>query len=529
MIEKISSEEVDFLDCFYNPISLTECLFSDLDNLTFLEEDIFSEIRLAQFPMLSYEYLLDYDTNLSKKQNFKLKEGAGTVYCLGGRRFGKTLIVEIIDLLIAMIHNNGEECGFSSYDFTHIRGILEKIIQVLENHPFFSMFNAKINRSPTYRIFLKNGFTLDSVNMNLASTNPGASFFQKHFTRLYIEECSFETEEVYKKRIDAVSELGCVFRLAGMTNFTKYSPIGKIFYELEKYPWIVNLPQYCNPRWDEKEKENAIKEHGGEESISFRLFVKGEVVEDAVSVMDMERIKKNYNRNKTIKHFEITKDNFIYFESVLVVERPNGVDNIFISADIGESAPTEIIVLSEVERKYKYLYNITVYNLTDKEQFKIFKYLSEKLKANIVSLDTTDGTGRAIFHSLEEVFPKENLQHCSFNEKIKVDIEKDENTGKEIFKDGKPVWREEYVEVWSIKRLKDLLYEEGKVEIPLDFKLDTQLNSIISTQSGNRTLFKCISEEDHLLAAWKVFAIAEWLNYLNIVKSIQKKTFCKTI
>ena len=365
--------------------------------------------------------------------------------------------------------------------------------------------------------------------MNLGGENSGGQFYQKHYSRLYTEEASFETEEVYKKRIDSISEVGCVFRSAGMTNFTKYSPCGRVFYDLDKSPWIVNLPQYVNPLWDEKEKEKAIKEHGGEESISFRLFVKGEVVEDAVSVMDMERVRKNYNRNKTIKHFEVTKDNFTYFESIIVVERPKGADNIFLSADIGESAPTEIIVISETERKYKYLYNITLYNLTDKEQFKIFRWLGEKVKANFIGLDTTEGTGRSILHSMEEVFPKENLVPVSFNAKIKVDIDKDENTGKEVFKDGKPVWREEYIEVWSIKRLRDILYEEGKIEIPLDYKLDVQLNSIISIPSGTRTLYKVISGEDHLLAAWKVFAISEWLNYLNITKPIQKKTFCKAI
>ena len=135
--------------------------------------------------------------------------------------------------------------------------------------------------------------------------------------------------------------------------------------------------------------------------------------------------------------------------------------------------------------------------------------------------------GRAIYRSLEEIFPKENLCWVSFNEKIKVEVEKDDN-GNVIMKDGQPVWKEEYVDSWSVKRLRDILYEEGKFELPLDYKFDSQLNSVIATQSGNRTLYTCISSEDHLFASFRVFGITEWTNYLTIVKNIKKKQFFKS-
>jgi hypothetical protein len=123
------------------------------------------------------------------------------------------------------------------------------------------------------------------------------------------------------------------------------------------------------------------------------------------------------------------------------------------------------------------------------------------------------------------VFPKENLLWVSFNEKIPVSIETDE-VGREVFKDGQPVWREEYVEIWSIKMLKDLFYE-NKIEMPLDHKLDSQLNSVIATQSGNRTLFHCLAKEDHLLSAFKVFAIDYWNNEWKLLKPIRKKAHGK--
>lgn len=526
MIEKISEEDLAFMEDLHYPPAFVECVFSDLTNLSVYDEEKFSNIRLYQYPMLAYDYLIDDNIKLKPEENFPLKKNVSDIYCLGGRLFGKTLIVEEIDLLMNMVLDDGNDVGFTSYDATHIEGVLEEVARVLVNHPFYRLFKPRVKRNP-YIISLETGWKLTGVNMNLQSTEPGAQFFQKHFKRLYIEEASFETDEVYKKRLGSVSELGCVFRVAGMCNFTKHKPAGRIFYDLEKQPWVLNLPSYVNPLWNNQKKEDAIKEHSGENSMTYRIFVKGEVVEDGVSALDMERVRKNYDDKKCIKNFEITKENFDTFEYNIVVEKPSNAEYLYICADIGETAATEIIIISSVNGKYNYLYNITCYNLTDKEQYKLLRWLGEKLKANFIGLDTTEGTARAIYRRLEEVFPKENLVWCHFTEKIPVDLEKDE-FGNVIFDEGKPVYKEEYVSSWSFHNLRTLLYEEGKINLPLDYKLDIQLNSVICSLSGNRTIYECLHTEDHLFAAFRVFAIAEWLNSYVNVKPIIKKTFCKT-
>jgi hypothetical protein len=526
MIEKILEEDLQFMEDFYYPPAFTECIFSDLTNLTLSDEEKFSNVRLYQYPMLAYDYLIDDEPNLTEKENFEYRENVADIHCYGARLFGKTLIVEQVDLLMNMVLDDGNDVGFTSYDAAHIEGVLEEISRVLNIHPFYKLFKARVKRNP-FIISLDTGWKLNAVNMNLQGNDSGAQFYQKHFKRLYCEEASFETDEVYKKRLGSVSELGCVYRFAGMCNFTKHKPAGKIYYDLKKKPWILNLPSYVNPMWNDKTKEEKIQEHGGEQSLTYRIFVKGEVVEDGISALDMERVRKNYSDNKIIKHFEITKENFFNFESILIVERPSNAENIFICADIGETAPTEIAIFSQVNGNFRYLYNITLYSLTDKEQFKLFKWLAEKIKTNFIGLDTTDGMGRAIYRSLEEVFPKENLCWVSFNEKIKIDFERDTENNI-VFENGLPLYKEELVDSWSVKRLRDILYEEGKIEIPIDYKLDSQLNSVIATQSGNKTLYACASTEDHLFAAFRVFAITEWTNTFVNVKPIIKKTFAKS-
>ena len=530
ILEKITPSELEFMEDFYCPEALADCLFSNFDNTSQFEDNL-SSVRIGQFPLLSYDCMLDYNPKIGEKENFRLKEGAGQCYVLGGRKFGKSLITEIIDISISTLLLDNEDIAFTSLDALHIRGILEKVIVGLENHPILKQLRAKINRSPSYRLFIdRTGWLLESVNMALSSKDPGSQWFAKHKTRIFIEEASFETDEVYNKRIDAVSELGCVVRAAGMTNFTKYSPSGRTFFDISKKPWVMNVPQTINPRWDKKQKKKAIKEYGGENSVQYRIFVEGKVVEDGLSVMDMVRVRKCYKNEETIKHFEITKENYENFKYIINVERPKNAEMIYIAADIGETAPTEIIIMSLVTngdtRKYHYLYNITVYNLAAKEQEIIFKHLGDLLEANIIALDTTDGEGRAIFRALELVYPKENLCWVGFNEKTPIGIAKTEQ-GYPMYKDGKPVYEEEYVSEWTMKRLKELLYDE-KLLCPLDYKLDVQLNSIISTQSGTRTVYSVVSEEDHLLAAFRCFSLAEWQNEFRNIRSVRKKTFCKS-
>ena len=526
MIERLSENDLEFMESFHNPVCMVECLFSDLDNLTQMVEDKYAHMRLGQYPLLSYEYLIDSEIpELSPKQNFTLRKNAGEIYCLGGRLFGKTLIVEKADVLVSMAILDIERVGFSSYDAIHIRGVLEDIVNAVEQHPFYKMLGPSVNRSPSYRIQLKTGYLLEGINMNLNSKSPGNQFYQKHLTRLYIEEASMETEQIFKIRRDSVSEIGCIFRIAGMTNFTKYSPCGQVFYDMSQRSKMCNLPQYVNPRWDEKSKLQAIKDFGGEQSIGYRVFIRGEIVEDGVSTFDMERVRKNYVETRQTKNFEISKENFGNFESHIVVERPKNADCCFVFADIGESAPTEIGIVFEVNKVYKYVYNVTLYNLTDKEQFKVFKWLGLQLKANFIALDCTDGTGRAIFRSLAEVFPSENLVAVSLNEKIPVDFEKDES-GNIVTKSGQPVYKEEYVAEWSVKHLKDLLYSE-RMELPVDYKFDSQINSVVSMQSGTRTIYQCVSQDDHLFQAFQIFAILQWNVEFLLLKPVKVKDFYK--
>jgi len=532
VIDKLTNEELEFIENLCDPTAATEIIFSNLDNLVEQKEEELGNVRLGQIPLQSFEYLVDDDPALSEKENFRLKEGSGTLYCLGGRNFGKSLITIIVDECLSLLHHAGWDMGFSSYDEPHIYGVQNKVAGALCHHPFLSLFKRTVNKHPSYVITAKNGAMIEAVNMRVKSSKvdqQGEGFFQKHHKKRFVDETSFMTQGVYDKKIDSTHEIGCIEREAGMTNITKYSPAGKIFYDINQRNYVLNLPQFINPFFDKKTKERAIKKYGGKQSIGYKVFVEGKVVEDGESALDIERVRECYLEDKEVKYFEMDKKTYNTWKDEVdlffSVDRPKNAERIWISADIGESAPTEICVFAEIKGKYRWIYNIVLRQLTDKEQFNIFKCLANKLKANFIGLDCTDGQGKAIYRRLEEIFPKQNLIWVSFQEKLPTVPEKDE-AGKIKTKDGKIVYREEYVVNWAFQRMKDLLY--GKYfELPVNHKFDEQANSIVIIKSRTRTTYDCLASENHLWQSFQVFGIMQWLGEMLLTKPISNKTRAK--
>lgn len=524
----LTEKNIQFLESWHTPKILLECLFHDFNNLAIFKKDRFGEVRLYQSTMISSEALIDFEltaqmNGMNKKEEFEMRKVVGDIYCFGARKFGKTKAVQELDLIVRMLGcDSFNKIGFASVDLIHLKQVLDPVKNSFGNHPILRHFKQSLKGAPDYHILLRSGSELNSVNFNLNTTTPGRQWFGKHVPVVYIEEASMETEEVYNKRKDATSEFGAIFRISGMTDFTPHSPSGKAFYKLENQKWILNYPQYVNPYFDEKERQKRIEEYGGEDSINYKVFVKGEIVEDAISAIDMKRVRDNCymfdnkgNFLKEIKRFEISKDTFRFWNKLIVVQRPENAERIFIDADIGKKV-TELVVHSEVNASYEYIYNIVLYNLTQQEIEEIFRSVIKKLQANVIGIDCGDGEGRGIYSAFEKEFPQDNLVYYDGSMKLEVGFEYEEDPDspgeKRIkFDKNKPVYRYEYMSEFSVTRLKELLYN-GRCRIPQDFKFDTQFTSVIETLSGNRTIYQCLSSQgDHLFDAWKVFTIAQWL------------------
>lgn len=518
LLEKITESEIEFMEAWHTPVCLAECLFADFDNFGRFDPDKFGEIRLSQFPMLSDESLVDFEATakyhkLNKQETFNLRKNIAEIYNFGARLYGKTLVSLRLDMAISALTEEGLKSAFWSIDQRRIYGVLKYVEQAMKYHPIFKPFRFICKYKDEIKFSSrKNYWELKGINITLDGKSPGKQWYQVHVDKMWGDEVSFETEEVFKKRRDSVGELGAINRQAGMTNFTKHSPAGKAFYDQKNRNKVLNLPRYCNPYWNEEKMEEALKEFGGKEAPNFRIFVGGEVIEDGVSVMDMDRVQECYLVKKRIKRFELKKDQFKNFKNLIVVERPKNAERIFITSDVGDgSGGSDISIFSEIGDKYNYLYNIILYKYKQKEQEKVFKWLVEKLEANIIGIDCGDALGRNLCDTFEDSYGKEHVVRYGGNYKVRVGFKKD-TKGKPIKdKNNNFIFREEFMSVWSMTRLMHLLYE-NRINIPIDYKLDDQLNSIISTMSGMRKIYACLSETgDHLWSGWRVFSIAQWL------------------
>jgi len=526
----ISEKELEFCETWFYPVALLECLFHDFDNLSDYNEEKLGSLRLYQYPMISYESLIDFDATaklhgMNRKEKFQLIKNVGSIYCFGARKFGKTMVVELLDLCSSMIIGLIKRIAFASVDLIHVRAVLDQVKSVFQFHPICKNWERRITGAPDYQLEMKNGCKVNSVNFNIGSKSPGKQWFGKHVEKVYIEEASMETEEVAKKRHDALSEFGAVFRVSGMTDFTRHSPPGKMFYAPENQKQVLNLPQFVNPYWDEKEKKDRIEQYGGENSPGYKVYSGGEVVEDGISAVDMERVRRLCyikdglgDWNPDIKRFEILKENYAHYRNLIFVERPKNVDRIFVASDIGKHV-TEIIVVAEVEDKYDYLYNISLYGLTEPQKENILKYVIESVQANIIAIDCGDGEGRSIYERFALIYPMNNLVYYDGSMKLEVGFEyiegkKGERILKTEMKDGKkvPVFRKEYMSEHSVAHLLQKLLYEGRLRVPKDFKFDSQFNGVKAKISAGRTIYMCISETgDHLWDTFKVFAIAQFI------------------
>ena len=517
MIERITEEELEFLECWFNPVCLAECLFHNFDNLSSFSEDKFGNIRLYQIPALSFESMIDTNVSgLNEKEKFDLRKGAGDVYNVGGRGYGKSLITLKIDITLSALYDDGMWCAFTSIDEKRIRSILDPVKSAMEFHPIVKTWKFKCNYKPDIKFESeKTHWKLNGVNMTLQGRDPGGQWFSLHVEKIWGDEMSFETEEVYKKRVDAYSERGAVIRLSGMTNFTRTSPLGRVFYDLSLRPKLLNLPQFVSPFWTKATKKEKVKEHGGSENtINYRVFVKGEVVEEGIAVFDCDRVRKCYLSNETIKRLEVAKKDYAFYKEILVVNRPSNAEQMLLACDIGESAPCEIVLVMRTKgNKYRYLYNITLRNMSNIEIQEIIKWLIEYLKIEVVGIDCGDGTGRAVSNFLEKELGIEVVRYDGSG-KVPVDILTDKHGNPVFDRKGEPVYRMESMSEWAINRLKNLFYE-GKLVMPIDDKFDLQMNSVVAVKSGMRTVYKCLTAEDHLFDAFKVLAIAVWMSEFN--------------
>ncbi|MHA1737412.1 MAG: hypothetical protein ACTSWD_02430 [Candidatus Heimdallarchaeota archaeon] len=523
----LTEKQLEFCELYYDPTAMTECLipinlnapqnWPNANNIC---------VRPYQYPMQNYSYLYPYDSNLSDAENMRIKKGAGDVFNIGARNIGKSFFLKI-DMMLAYVHAFAEIC-LSSFDDYHLRKIATPIADILENHKFAKVFHLRESRKNSVQrnplnAKTEHGCTIESANEHVKGNNPGEQFHAKHFDYFAYEEYSYASDEGSKKRIDSGNSLGYIFRPSGIPDLCVGSPLGKILQDKAMKNWICRMPQLVREDWNEKVEEKISEEYGGKLTAGYKLNALAETIPGAFGLFDMERLESaSVKKSTTVKFFEISKDNFALYDSIIHIDRVPGTEQIYISADLGfGSAPTEIAIIFYDGKKYKYMYNISLLRLTPEEQPEIFKYLYDKLGGAFIALDSTSDSGAMIDRLFKMGVDQEHLSKVRFNENIEVGFEKDKE-GFDLCDDkGNPIMKKIGTEDWSYKELERIMYN-GEMLIPYDAKFINQFTNIIATKTKGAIRYGS-KGANHLVQAFQCFAICRFFNEFKSLRDTRNK------
>jgi hypothetical protein len=521
MIKKnVTDEELFYISCFYNPKCMLESLYPQGAMRDWDEAGECLKVRPYQRPFLALDGVLEDDDRLDDFENFQRRVKLGTKYIILARKLGKTFIALVGNIILKMVYYSGKEMTFSAYDEKHMSKVMDVIRSFFTSHSFFKQYKEAIKGSPEYKIETKNGNIFYGINETIKGKDPGTNWWGHHTDFNFTDEIQAETEAAFNKKIDAIGEKGCAEVLVGIPLVTKVSPLGKILKDARKQKQILRLPQYASPYWNAATREERERQYGGTNTVCYKVNVSAELVEGAEGAFDMERVRANYQTDKAIKAFEITKENYPRFKSELIVDSHKSAERTYIHADIGgNAAATEIGITFKVNGRYQLVYNITTWKLDDKENAELMIWLFNKVGANFIAVDATI-MGAPIYRQLSEkldlVIDDKILKRviwCAFNENIVVGFKKDEKDPKKLAVDGngKPIPEEEHTLIFAVQRLRTLFFDKQFI-IPDNFiKFDEQFSDYLQIVSQNKVMFDSRNGEDHLVQCMQVFAILEWL------------------
>jgi hypothetical protein len=521
--EPITQDELEFLEAYYDPTALTECLVPEnikAPHLWTNEDCKLVELRNYQFAMQNYSYLYADDDSLKSKENFQRKKGAGDLINLAGRNEGKTFLGLIIDAFINLIHSEGDESCIASFDHKHLLKPCKVLSNLINYHPFFQLFKRQAKKSVR---FTAGGMEADTLlghvlygkNEKVDEPDPGTDFHGLHFKTFWYEETSYMSKAGTEKRIDSGHSEGYIERLSGIPDIRVDSPLGKILLDPKKQNWICRLPQYVREDWDSQSKQEAIEKYNGETSYGFKLNVEAEILEGASGYWDMDRLRKacNYGKDGSrVKFFEIDKNRLNKLDQILILDRLP-CKQAYVCSDIGTlGSPSEIIILFYDGEIFKYHYNISLYKLSTFEQAQVFKFIYDKLGRAFIGLDCTNSDGRSILDDLQRLgIPQDDLVAVRFNKNIEVDFVKNDDGTVQLDNAGQPIMKQELTMDWAMQILERLFYN-SKMFIPLDEKFLASFSGIIMKQIGTSRKIGSVNGEDHLHQSFQCFAITYFQN-----------------
>lgn len=525
---KLTEEEKKVVHVLFDPHKVSGVLFNNelpqIESLQYWDDDRDNKFkpRPYQLPFFSQEYSCLRKPKESKKQYFNRLKTLGDRYMFSGRGIGKTMVGLVIDMLLdTMYHYRDWLSLFISSDDSKVKAVYDAYNSTMSHHPFFKMFRGSERRAElTISSGLNGTHKVVGISMALTSADSGAKIESHHANKFYMDESQKATQIIVGKLTHACASDGAIEVFAGITEFSKHHPIGKIVTDWNQRNKVVQLPQYVSEDWTEERKEASIRKHNGKEDPGYKVHVEARIIENTEGLYDIEKIRQAYeinrNKNRHIKHIEISPQNYFRLDDLIILDKPKNCVRTWVAEDWGEKI-AEIIILFEFEKSsgesvFKYVYNITLYNLSAPEEHeKVHECIIKQIQPNFIAFDASEAGGKEVVRRLQKKYNRDSIIPVQLQANVDTDPARDAEGHVIYNKDGTVKFETERAMIYSVYRIKKLFYN-NKIEALYDLKLDRQFDAMRAVKTGNSMrIFSASHNDDHEHAAWQAFAIAQFL------------------
>lgn len=196
MHEPLKEEEIEFMEAWYDPIALSECLFpkNHKSPQKWCESPNFEcvKTRNYQFVMHDFSSLYADDPKLDPRKNYDIKRVSGTCYNIAARDLGKSFWLWI-DVFCYLVRERVGESMLAAPNNEKLKKICDPLLNMCREHPFFEIFKkqGKVDgiKAQPVEISTFAGHTLYGRNENVDDIErAGEAFHSVHAKKRWYEE-----------------------------------------------------------------------------------------------------------------------------------------------------------------------------------------------------------------------------------------------------------------------------------------------------------------------------------------------------
>jgi len=508
IVERVSQEDLILFEILRNPV----LFFEFINNIDRTEFD--DEYELTWYQK---QFMLDFNSYVS-------------ISC--GRSVGKTAALSAL-LLWYLIFNVFPEdyIVYTVPNRVHLRPVWTNyLVRLLRGNSFLSHFveSSKGINAQSYVISTKVGSSLDCRIAGTSGT--GVNVVGIHTPLVILDESAFYPFKTFLELQPTLKTFirGYSLKVSGVPNGLREKNVNwHCQFENKDYS-KHHVSAFDNPRFTEKDKQNAIETFGGEDSDDYVhnvLGLPGRPVfalfdRDLLEISEYPVFKLSIDGTEVGDNLAIITDKLAIFPSLPLKDAP-----CFFGVDLGYTEPTAIFILYlDKQNRIKFHGKIKLTKVNYFVQEKIIDVLDSKFNPQFIAIDR-GGVGESVVSKLQNDLSlthknyKTRIFPVSFGSNIILGTNLD---GKEIQMKTKPL---------AVTILQDYSNQHKIVYSSTDLETVSELERMtyVKTPNGD-IIYKTLSErggkigEDHFTSALLCAILGYYINVdLHFYKKERKK------